>query len=155
MPGNQVAAHNKPFCSYATLENEHPFSGYYVSLVTPQELNAFATQYDIGITLDTNHYAYMGVDIVAAARISRENVRTIHLSDYLANQTNVFIGEGELDFVSFFAALDLTRIRATTAECSFFSPFQPNLEMDHDKMIARMIELRETCEELIHRVTGA
>ena len=147
--------HYKQYCSYVTLENEPPFSGYYVSLVTPQALNAFATQYDIGVTLDTNHYAYMGVDIVTAARVLRDNIRTIHLSDYLENQANVFIGEGELDFVSFFATLDLEHIHAVTAECSLMSPFQPNLEMDHDKMITRMIELRETCEQLIHRVTAA
>jgi len=55
----------------------------------------------------------------------RDNIRTIHLSDYVENQTNVFIGEGELDFVSFFAALDLERIYAVTAECSLFFHFNP------------------------------
>ena len=44
----------RKYCSFVTLENEPYFEGYYVSLVTPQELSAFATQHDFGVTLDTD-----------------------------------------------------------------------------------------------------
>src|SRR5512138_2874960 len=50
-----------------TLENMPLFDGYYVPLTTPQELLAFVAPTELGITLDTAHYAQIGVDVVQAA----------------------------------------------------------------------------------------
>ena len=139
----------RKYCSFVTIENEPLFSGYYVSLSTPEELNAFTTLHDFGVTLDTNHYAQMGIDIVEAAKILKENVKTIHLSDYLAGRTNVFIGEGELDFPGFFDVIDRKKVNAITIECSISLADHPGQEMSYDEMVSRMRGVRVKCEQLL------
>ena len=136
-------------CSFVTIENEPLFCGYYVSLATPGELNAFATQNDFGVTLDTNHYAQMGIDIVEAAKILKENVKTIHLSDYLPGKTNVFIGEGELDFPKFFDVIDRDHVNAITIECSISPVDQPGQEMSYNEIVRRMREVRIKSEKML------
>jgi sugar phosphate isomerase/epimerase len=79
-----------------TIENVPRFDGYYVPLTTPQELMTFVSDSELGVTLDTTHYAQIGVDVVWAARILKEKIRTIHLSDYLDGEAHVFIGDGNL-----------------------------------------------------------
>ncbi len=98
-----------------TMENMPLFDGYCVPLVTPRQLLEFTCSAGLGITLDTTHYAQIGVDIVQAAQVLLGKVRTIHLGDYLAGRTHVFVGDGALDFPAFFGALDL-------AHCAFHHP---------------------------------
>ncbi len=101
-----------------TLENMPFFDGYYVPLTTPQELLAFVSQNELGVTLDTTHYAQIGVDVVQAARMLRKKIKTIHLSDFLDGKTHVFIGDGELDWSGLFRVLELSTLHSITLECS-------------------------------------
>lgn len=91
----------------------------------------------------------MGIDIVIAARELRKRIKTIHLSDYQAGQTHVFIGEGELDFANFFDNLDKKSISAVTLECSLLPIGIPNQEISHKELISRMREARLNLENLI------
>ena len=101
-----------------TIENLPLFDRYYVPLTTPQELMAYVLGSELGVTLDTTHYAQIGIDIVRAACILKEKIKTIHLSDYMDDKTHVFIGDGNLDFVSFLQALEFTTLHSITLECS-------------------------------------
>ena len=104
--------------TFVTIENMPFFDGYYVPLTTPQELLAFVSKNELGITLDTTHYAQIGVDVVQAARILRNEIKTIHLSDFVDGKTHVFIGDGELDFASIFRVFELSTLYSITLECS-------------------------------------
>jgi len=121
-----------------TLENMPIFDGYYVPLTTPQELFAFVSERLLGVTLDTTHYAQMGIDVVEAARILKEKIRTIHLSDYLNGKPHVFIGEGSLDFVNFFRVLEFSTLRSVTLECSMGFLGETAFEMDPVIIIDRL-----------------
>jgi sugar phosphate isomerase/epimerase len=101
-----------------TIENMPFFDGYYVPLATPQELLAFVSKNELGVTLDTTHYAQIGVDVVQAARILQKEIKTIHLSDFVDGKTHVFIGDGELDFSSLFRVFELSTLHSITLECS-------------------------------------
>jgi len=68
-------------CTSLTMENIPPIEGYCVPLTTPQGLGAFCAAHDLGVTLDTTHYAQMGTDPVAAAAVLRQQVRSVHLGD--------------------------------------------------------------------------
>jgi len=121
-----------------TLENMTPFDGYYVPLTTPQELLAFVSGSGLGVTLDTTHYAQIGVDVVQAARILQKKIKTIHLSDFADGQAHVFIGEGELDFGSLFRALDLSTLHSITLECSVGFLGENPLDMLQAEMVDRL-----------------
>jgi sugar phosphate isomerase/epimerase len=99
-----------------TLENMPPFTGYTVPLGTPSELREHAVRYGLGVTLDTTHYAQMGIEITSAAHILGDRVRTIHLSDFYERQTHLFPGEGVLDFSTFFRSLPHSALRSITLE---------------------------------------
>lgn len=101
-----------------TIENMPLFDGYYVPLTTPQALMAFVSGNELGVTLDTTHYSQIGIDIVQAACVLKEKMRTIHLSDYLDGKTHLFIGDGNLDFVDLFRVLDFSILHSITLECS-------------------------------------
>ena len=101
-----------------TIENMPFFDGYYVPLATPQELLAFVSKNELGVTLDTTHYAQIGVDVVQAACILQKEIKTIHLSDFVDGKTHVFIGDGELDFTSLFRVFELSTLHSITLECS-------------------------------------
>jgi sugar phosphate isomerase/epimerase len=101
-----------------TVENLPFFDGYYVPLVTPQALLAFVSQNDLGVTLDTTHYAQIGVDVAQAVSVLKEKIRTLHLSDFADGQTHVFIGDGQIDFIKLFQVLELTTLHSITLECS-------------------------------------
>ncbi|CAG0933688.1 hypothetical protein TFLX_03175 [Thermoflexales bacterium] len=121
-----------------TLENMPFFDGYYVPLTTPQELLAFVTQSALGVTLDTTHYAQIGVDVVQAAGILQRKIKTIHLSDFVAGQAHVFIGDGELDFISLFRVLELSALHSITLECSVGFLGENPLDLPHAKMVDRL-----------------
>lgn len=101
-----------------TIENMPFLDGYYVPLATPQALLAFVSENELGVTLDTTHYAQIGVDVVQAARILQKAIKTIHLSDFVDGKTHVFIGDGELDFTSLFRVVELSTLHSITLECS-------------------------------------
>ena len=135
-------------CNILTIENEPLFDGFTVPLLTPEALNAFAIQNGFGVTIDTTHYAYMGTDILMAARILRQSIRSVHLSDYKTGQVHAFIGEGELDLVGFLRLLDPKILTGVTLECSVSTMDRSDKEMNHDELVNRMKSLRTKVEGL-------
>lgn len=133
-------------CSSITIENMPFFDGYFVPLTTPEALKAFVEENRLSVTLDTTHYAQIGIDIVEAARALGRNVRTIHLSDFKAGKTHVFIGEGDLDFASFCHAIDTQSLNAITLECSFSSIENPDREMSYTELVDQLKEARKRVE---------
>ncbi len=121
-----------------TLENMPFFDGYYVPLAAPQELLAFVSQSGLGVTLDTTHYAQIGVDVVEAAGVLRNRVRTIHLGDFADGKTHLFVGEGALDFTTLFRDLDLSTLRSITLECSVGFPGEDVHALRQEEMVERL-----------------
>jgi len=131
-----------------TIENLPPFGGYCVPLLTPEALNDFVAANGLGVTLDTTHYAQMGTDIIEAARKLGNKIKTVHLSDFTAGRTHVFIGEGELDLAGFFETIDRASLSAVTVECSLSSD-DPNLNQSYSWMVSRTREARNRLERLL------
>ncbi|HSF83251.1 MAG TPA: sugar phosphate isomerase/epimerase [Anaerolineales bacterium] len=129
-------------CSCITIENLPPFANYSVPLTHPEELKAFTNQHELGITLDTTHYAQMGTDIVSAARILSRNVRSIHLSDFISGRTHVYVGEGELNFSGFFAEIDKNGLKAITLECSFAPANQAGIHLNKAELVSGLHKAR-------------
>jgi sugar phosphate isomerase/epimerase len=136
-------------CSYLTIENEPFFEGFYVPLTTPEELRTFVTQNGLGVTVDTTHYAHMGINIREAARILSGNIRSVHLSDYLAGRPHVFVGEGELDLAGFLSLVDSTGSAWVTLECSVSTADRSDRPMGHDEMVNRLKLLNAKVESLL------
>jgi sugar phosphate isomerase/epimerase len=105
-------------CPAVTIENMPSFDGYFVPLTTPEALSAFVRAADLGVTLDTTHYAQIDIDITRAAQTLFGKVKTVHFSDYQGGKTHVFPGDGESDFPAFFQALDASVLRWITLECA-------------------------------------
>ena len=134
-------------CKYVTIENMPFFAGYTMPLTDPEALQAFLSQYDLYATLDTTHYAEIGVDIVDASRVLGSSLKTIHLSDYAPAQRHAMIGEGILDFSRFFSGVDRESLSAVTLECSFSSPIKQDREMNRAELVNRMKEARLRMEQ--------
>lgn len=132
-----------------TIENEPTFPGYSVPLTTPQELVSFVEENDFAVTLDTTHYASMDIDIIEAAKIINSNVKTVHLSDHSNNRIHGFLGEGILDFNTFFTALEITNLNAITLECSLSTSTISDQLMSHSQLVNRMREARLRVEKYI------
>lgn len=134
----EAAARYRSRETVVTLENMPPFAGYTVPLGTPCDLLEYAAKCDLEVTLDTTHYAQMGIDIGQAARILGDRIRTIHLSDYLGGQTHLFPGEGTLDFTAFFQVLAFSTLSAITLESSVGFRGEDVRQLDRATMIARL-----------------
>jgi sugar phosphate isomerase/epimerase len=135
-----------------TLENMPPFAGYYIPLTSPQELIAFVSENSLGVTLDTTHYAHMGVDIVDAARVLKARIRTIHLSDYVEDKPHVFIGDGILDLGRFMRTLDVAALQSITIECSAGSLEENVIEMDQTQMVNTLKLARDRLSSWIEAI---
>lgn len=125
-------------CTTLTIENTPPFDGHTVPLLTPEELGAFCAAHDLGVTLDTTHYAQMGLDPAVAAGVLREQVRTVHLSDYRNGRPHVYVGEGETDLPGVLAALDGAAVGVVTIECAVSLPGEDVREMSTADMVERL-----------------
>jgi sugar phosphate isomerase/epimerase len=136
-------------CNYITLENLPLLNGFCVPLITPAALWAYATQNGLGITVDTTHYAQINVDLLQAARILQGSVRSVHLSDYQAGRTHVFIGEGDLDLNGFLKLVDPSVLEAVTLECSVSLPDKSDRQMSHAEMVDRMKLAKATVENMV------
>jgi sugar phosphate isomerase/epimerase len=121
-----------------TIENMFAIEGLHVPATTPQELFALVSRYGLGVTLDTTHYAQLGIDVAQAACVLREKIATVHLSDYIDGKSHVFIGEGVVDFPGLFRMLDGASLRSLTIECSVASPGQNASELPESVMIDRL-----------------
>jgi len=135
-------------CSHLTLENMPLFEGFTVPLTTPEELYAFACENKLRINVDTTHYAQIGVNLLEAARILKDKIHSVHLSDYIAGRAHVLVGEGELDLPGFMARLDPEISSVVTLECSVSSVNKSDREMNHGEMVERMNLLRARVENL-------
>jgi sugar phosphate isomerase/epimerase len=139
----------KARCTFVTLENLAQPEGYYLPLLEPHDLEAFATEHALGITLDTTHFAQMGVDITEAARILRDRIRSIHLSDFVDGKPHVFIGDGDLDFADFFGVIDFSTLSAITLECLWTVGDKSTQEMTKDELVSRMAQAKDDLERLL------
>ena len=131
-----------------TIENMPYFDGYYVPMTQPEELKEFTLGKGIEITMDTTHYAQIGVNISEAAKILGEKVKTIHISDFIDKTSHVFIGDGELDFTSFFQAINLSILHTITLECSAGYFGENVIELDREMMVKRL----ETAKSRLHNL---
>lgn len=125
-------------CASLTIENMPPIDGYCVPLTEPESLGAFCAAHDLGVTLDTSHYAQMGMDTVAVARTLRDRVRSVHLSDYLEGKPHAFVGTGRLDLKGVLSSLDAAALHAITLECSVGFPHEDVRQMGHAQMVERL-----------------
>ena len=137
-------------CGALTLENTPPFDGYAVPLTMPDELGAFCAAHDVGVTLDTTHYAQMDVDAVAAAGLLRERVRSVHLSDYRGGRPHVYVGEGALDLPGVLGALNGADVRVVTLECSVGLPGEDVRTMAAGRMVERLRTAGERVQSWLH-----
>lgn len=136
-------------CSYLTIENEPFFEGFFVPLTTPEELRTFVTQNGLGVTVDTTHYAHMGINIREAARILNGNIRSVHLSDYVDGRAHVFVGEGQLDLEGFLRLADPTVLNTVTLECSVSTADRSDRQMSHPEMVSRLRILKAKVENFL------
>lgn len=136
-------------CSCLALENMPLFEGFTVPLTTPEELYDFTSRNELGINLDTTHYAQINVDIKEAASVLRSKIHSIHLSDYSDRQTHVYVGEGCLDLDGFMAMLDPSVLHTVTLECSVSSPLKSVQDMGHAEIVDRMKRLKIQVERWI------
>jgi sugar phosphate isomerase/epimerase len=135
-------------CQHLTLENMPLFEGFTVPLTTPEELYAFACENKLKINVDTTHYAQIGANLLEAAYIMKDRIHSVHLSDYIAGRSHVFVGEGELDLTGFLALQDPQVFNMVTLECSVSSVNKPDREMNHGEMVDRMKLLKARVESL-------
>ena len=91
----------------------------------------------------------MSTDVIAAAQALGGQTRTMHLSDYQAGRTHVFVGEGELDLPGVFKALDADRLHAVTVECSLARGNGTVQPLARAEKVARMREARVRTEGYI------
>jgi sugar phosphate isomerase/epimerase len=138
----------RAFCSYLTLENMPYFEGFTVPLTTPEELRGFVIPNRLGVTLDTTHYAHMGVDIKEAACILNGTIRSVHLSDYASDRAHVFVGEGKLDLAGFLRLADPAILNTVTLECSVSTADKPDRQMSHIEIVDRLKMLKAKVESL-------
>jgi sugar phosphate isomerase/epimerase len=131
-----------------TLENMPTFEGYTVPLITPDGLHAFVRQHGLGVTVDTTHYAQIGMDLLEAARVLQGCIRSVHLSDYTSSRTHVFVGEGELDLAGFLSLVDSKVLNAVTLECSVSTVDRSDRQMSHAEMVNRLRLLKAKVENL-------
>jgi len=134
--------------SLLTIENEPFFEDLFVPLTTPEELRAFVIQNGLGVTVDTTHYAYMGTNIIEAARILEGNIRSVHLSDYTDGRPHTFVGEGELDLNGFIKLISATGNAWVTLECSLSTADRSDRQMSHVELVNRMKVLKAKVESL-------
>jgi sugar phosphate isomerase/epimerase len=122
------------------VENLFRCEGYQVPLLEPEELLAFAREYDIYVNLDTVHCAQAGQDLPGMAKTLRERVYAVHLSDYAAPAAHVFAGEGTLPLRECFTALEGSPLRNVTLECDIASD---------ERVVARLRQARIYTRNLI------
>jgi sugar phosphate isomerase/epimerase len=149
MLAGQAAAALEPYrrsCGAITIENMPLFDGYNVSMVIPEALMAFVQEAGLGVTLDTTHAAWMGMDITRAAEIFRGRVYTVHLSDFVEGKPHVFIGDGELDFPKFLRALDFSALRSITLECAPVFLGEDSAQMNVNGLAGRLATARMRLE---------
>lgn len=129
-------------CRFVTVENLPNFDGYFVPLIKPEALRAFAVKNDLYVTLDTTHYAQESIDIIEAAALLNDRIKTTHLSDYREGISHVYPGEGELDLNGYLNKLGQFTLDAITLETSFSTLSKSDQGMSKEELVHRLIEAR-------------
>ncbi len=153
---SRVATALEPYratCRCLTIENMPFFDGYFVPLTTPEALMEFVTQTGLGVTLDTTHYAQIGVDITLAAKTLYGKVNTIHLSDYQNGSRHIYPGDGELDFSAFFKALDAAALYSVTLESSPVRAGEHLAGMETAGYIKRLTLAQQRLKQMVQYVS--
>jgi len=110
------------------IENMPYFDCYQVPLINPNDMLDFAEQNGIYVNIDTTHYATVGIDIIHAAKVLRERVKSIHLSDFKDGKNHLYLGEGELKLKEFLTYFTLDNLHALTIECNIpYDQSNPNV----------------------------
>jgi sugar phosphate isomerase/epimerase len=135
-------------CDHLRLENMPFFDGFTIPLTTPEELRAFVAQNELGVNVDTTHYAQIGVNLLDAARILRDRIHSVHLSDYLDGKSHVFIGEGKLDLAGFLRLADPAVLDTVTLECSVSTADKSDRQMRPIELVERLKLLMAKVESL-------
>jgi len=100
------------------IENLFEINGYYMSLVPPEELYEFVDNANIYVNADITHFPQAKTDLLHAADVLGDKIRTVHLSDFKDGKVHLFPGDGALDFKGFFDRVNLNKLHAVTIECS-------------------------------------
>ena len=133
------------------IENVIEGYGHSVSMMKPKELLEFATEYEIYVNVDTSNFMQSGIDITEAARILKDRVKTVHLSDYARGEPYMFIGDGSLDFQNFFDTLDISILHSVTLECKLdYNYFQDGYE----EYIVKRLKMAKLIMESLMRQTN-
>lgn len=123
------------------IENMIQFNNYVVPLLEPKEMFEFISEANVFTTIDTTHYAQSATNIVYAADILKDKVKTIHLSDYYNGKSHIYIGDGELEFKSFYNKLNIDDLYLTTIECALpYSSDNVQLAIDKSKEAFDIVE---------------
>jgi sugar phosphate isomerase/epimerase len=128
--------------STLTIENMPTFEGYSIPITTAEALKAFADENDLRVTFDTTHFAQMGVDILQAAKVLGNAIKTIHLSDYSSELRHGFIGEGGSDLAGFLKAIHPEQLIAVNLESNLSTRDKPDQTMSDVDLVGRLREAR-------------
>lgn len=136
-------------CDLITIENMPNIEGYFYPVNTPDDLKLFTESNNFGITLDTTHFAENGVDPSIAARILKNQIRTIHLSDSTEKSRHVFIGDGDINWKEFFTELKHIKLHTLTLECSMTKSDLSDMKMNKRQLISRLKLAKKRLENFL------
>ena len=136
-------------CNHLRLENMPLFDGFTVPLTTPEELFAFTREHKLGVNVDTTHYAQIGINLLEVVRILRDQINSVHFSDFQAGRTHVFVGEGVLDLAGFLGLVDPIILDTITLECSVSTVDRSDRQMSHVEIVERLMILKAKVESML------
>lgn len=123
------------------IENIFPVDNYYMPLIQPEEMRAFAESAGIGVNLDTTHCGQSGVDLLHAADVLGSCVQTVHVSDFGQGRAHVYIGDGTLDLAAFFGRIPMQTLHAITVECALpVDPLDEQVTVEAAREAKRRVE---------------
>jgi sugar phosphate isomerase/epimerase len=124
------------------IENLPKFNGYFVPLLSPEEMNMFICKNKVNLNLDTTHYAEMDVDIFEAINILKNKIKTVHLSNYTKGKGHLSIREGDLDIKRILSSFDQSITEIVTLEINVPKDIKHNR-----KKIIEYLSIEKECLE--------
>jgi len=119
-------------------------------LVNLKDLKYYTDTHNLGITVDTTHYAEVGVDLIKALKLLKDRIRTVHASDFSDKRRHIFIGEGILNWSGIFKVLNDSKLYLITLECGMSSIIKREFEMTKEELIKRLKEAKARLSEYLH-----
>jgi sugar phosphate isomerase/epimerase len=108
------------------IENLPRFNGYFVPLLTPEEMFAFLCKNGFYSNIDITHYAEIDVDVYEAINILRKKVKTVHLSNFIKGNSHLSTRKGQLDISKIISSFDQTITEAVTLEINIPKEIKQN-----------------------------